>query len=265
MARPLEGMSVLVTRPAPQGEKLVAAIREAGGTALAFPLLEIRELDRDPSVDAVFDRLDGFDIAIFISANAVRAALGRWRERGSAWPATLMCLAIGSATAQALAREGIAATSAAVAMISEELLALDALAQVAGRRIVIFKGAGGRDLLATSLRARGAHVSECGLYRRVAPATPPAELARQLAHNGVDTVLISSGEGLSNLLGLLGGDLAGTMAGRITLVVPGERVAQLARASGFMRLEVASNATDEAMLAVLRGLAARKRAESEHT
>ena len=73
------------------------------------------------------------------------------------------------------------------------------------------------------------------------------------------------GEGFTNLLGLLGRDLAGTMAGRITLVVPGERVAQLARTSGFMRLEIAANATDEAMLAALRGLAARKRAESEHT
>ncbi|MBK7730082.1 MAG: uroporphyrinogen-III synthase [Gammaproteobacteria bacterium] len=265
MARSLEGVSVLVTRPAPQGESLVAAIREAGGAALALPLLEIRELERDASADAVFDRLDGFDIAIFISANAVRVALGRWRARGGAWPAQLMCLAIGSATEQALAREGIAATSAAAAMNSEELLALDVLAKVDGRRIVIFKGAGGRDLLAASLRARGAHVSGCALYRRVAPATPTAELARQLARSGVDTVLISSGEGFTNLLGLLGRDLAGTMAGRITLVVPGERVAQLARTSGFMRLEVAANATDEAMLAALRGLAARKRAESEHT
>ena len=67
---------MLVTRPAPQGESLVAAIREAGGAALALPLLEIRELERDASADAVFDRLDGFDIAIFISVNAVRVARG---------------------------------------------------------------------------------------------------------------------------------------------------------------------------------------------
>ena len=265
MTRSLEGLRVLVTRPAPQGERLVAAIREAGGAALAFPLLEIRKLDREPSSVVVFDHLDGFDIAIFISTNAVRAALACWRERAGAWPATLMCLGIGSATAKALAEEGIVAASAAAAMNSEELLALDVLAGVEGRRIVIFKGAGGRDLLATSLAARGARVTECALYRRVAPALPPAELARRLAKDGFDTVLISSAEGFANLLGLLGRDLAGTMAGGITLVVPGERVAQLARASGFMRLEIAANATDEAMLAALHALAARNRAESEHS
>ncbi len=265
MSRSLEGLRVLVTRPVPQGERLLAAIREAGGAALAFPLLEIRELDREPSSAAVFDHLASFDIAIFISTNAVRATLARWRGRASEWPATLTCLGIGSATAQALADEGIVALSAAAAMNSEELLALDVLAEVAGRQIVIFKGSGGRDLLATSLDARGARVTECALYRRVVPTVLPGELTRRLAKDGFDTVLISSTEGLVNLLGLLGGDLAGTMADRITLVVPGERAAQLARANGFMRLEVAANATDEAMLAALHGLAARNRAESEHT
>lgn len=265
MTRSLEGLCVLVTRPAPQGERLVAAIREAGGAALAFPLLEIRELDREPSSWEVFDHLDDFDIAIFISTNAVRAALARWREQARAWPTTLKCLGIGSATAQALAGEGIVAVSAVSAMDSEELLALDVLAAVEGRQVVIFKGSGGRDLLATSLAARGARVTECALYRRVTPAVSSAELAIRLVMDGFDTLLISSGEGFTNLLGLLGGDLAGTMADRVTLVVPGERVAQLARASGFMRLEIAANATDEAMLAALHGLAVRNRAESEHS
>jgi uroporphyrinogen-III synthase len=244
---------------------LLAAIREAGGAALALPMLEIQALVPEPASAAILAALSDFDIAIFISTNAVRAACARWRESGTAWPNKLLCLATGTGTAQALAREGIAASSAVAAMNSEELLALDVLAAVQDKRIVIFKGEGGRGLLGASLRARGARVSECILYRRVPPAVEPAELQRILAESAIDTVLISSAEGLANLVGLLGEDSAGTMTGRLVLVVPGERIAQLARASGFTRVEIAANATDGAMLAALHRRARRNAAGPERS
>jgi uroporphyrinogen-III synthase len=260
MREDLAGIRALVTRPAAQAAALAAAVRAAGGQAWEFPLLEIAPLDAgdvqaNAAVADTLRELASFDLAIFISGNAVRELLARLRGSGRDWPARLACLAVGSATARSLREAGIDCASAATAMDSEELLAHAAIAAVASRRIVIFKGVGGRELLARELAARGARVTECALYRRRLPATSAAELLGALRAHAVNALLLSSGEALANLLGLLGGNAAGTIAPELVVVTPGERLAGQARAAGFRTVEVAANATDAAMLAALRRLA----------
>ena len=142
-------------------------------------------------------------------------------------------------------------------MDSEELLAHPGLGPVAGRRIVIFKGVGGRDLLARVLVERGATVTQCALYRRRLPATASQrELHALIEGRAINVLLLSSAEALANLLGLPGADTAGTIPADLALVTPGERVAAQARDAGFSAVEPAANATDAAMLAALERLAA---------
>ncbi|MEW6690908.1 MAG: uroporphyrinogen-III synthase, partial [Pseudomonadota bacterium] len=85
---PLAARRILVTRPEPQAEALAALIRGAGGEALCVPALEIRELADLSAFHAVADRLDSFDLAIFVSRNAVRRALALLERRRGArpWP-----------------------------------------------------------------------------------------------------------------------------------------------------------------------------------
>ena len=91
-------------------------------------------------------------------------------RRRRSWPARLRAFAPGPGTAAALAAAGIHdVTIPATTFDSEGLLALPALSQVAGKRIAIFRGEGGRDLLGDTLRARGALVDYVDCYRRAAP------------------------------------------------------------------------------------------------
>src|SRR5262249_25370422 len=106
MVMALSGIRALVTRPAAQGEALCTAVRGGGGEAACLPLLEIEPLP----VQELAPHLEGIgacEIAVFVSANAVRATLARLREAGLAWPAHLRSIAIGSATRAALAESGI--------------------------------------------------------------------------------------------------------------------------------------------------------------
>lgn len=254
MPHELRGVVALVTRPAGQGDALAAAIRHRGGCALECPLLAIQPLAPDPL--ALAAQLAQSQIAIFISTNAVFCALAAVRAAGLVWPPSICCLAVGSATREALRREGLAASDAGgEVMNSEELLGHPALAAVTGRRIVVFKGEGGREFLAAELRARGAVVEECALYRRELPGDASAVLERQLDANRINVFLANSGETLANLLGLLGGMPAGKVPDGAVFVVPGERVAAEARWPSQARVVTARNASDAAMLEALEGIA----------
>jgi len=231
-AAPLDGIGVLVTRPAAQAEPLCRLIEQAGGTAHRFPVLEICPVTPSATVAAVLDRLAAFDLAIFISANAVEHGLAAVRSRG-AWPERLATVAIGRATAAALTAQGLPpAICPSGPFDSETLLAHPELQQVAGRRVVIFRGVGGRELLAEALRSRGAEVAYVEAYRRVRPESDPAPLLTQWRAGAIDVAVVTSREGLDNLCALVG-DEGRPWLLRTPLVVASDRVLKLVEQRGF--------------------------------
>ncbi|MFM7274046.1 MAG: uroporphyrinogen-III synthase [Gammaproteobacteria bacterium] len=247
----LSGTVALVTRPQGQGSALCAAIRASGGEAVEFPLLAIDALH--PPDAAFRAALASHGLAIFVSTNAVTQATVLLERTGASWPESLRCLAVGDATRAALRAAGLPVVEAnSQAMNSEELLAQPLLRDVRGRRVLILKGEGGRELLAAVLRERGACVEELALYRRSMPAVDDAAFADLLRERGVNAFLANSAETLANLLGLLARVPAGTIRPDSLFVVPGERIAAEAEARVPGRLGVARNASDAAMLAALR-------------
>ena len=154
----LRGRRIVLTRPAGQNEGLAELVRAAGGEPVVFPALEIRDLDDPGPLLAAADRLDGYDLAVFVSPNAVDRAMNAIRSR-RAWPAGLRAATVGAASEQALARHGVTDVIAPSGRFdSEALLAMPALAAVGGKRVVVFRGDGGRELLGDTLRVRGATV-----------------------------------------------------------------------------------------------------------
>lgn len=238
----------MVTRPRRQAGKLASLIEAEGGRALQYPAIEIRPAD-SRALRATLENLDAFSLAIFISQNAVEQGLERARALRP-WPAALAVAAVGSGTRRALQAAGFPQVIAPEGRgDSEALLACAELSSVAGKRIVIFRGLGGREVLATTLRERGATVVYAECYSRERPATDMTPLLAEWARGAVDAVTVSSAEGLANLAGLLG-EAGSRYLAETPLFVPHERVAGQARGMAVMRVEVAG-ASDEEVLAAL--------------
>ncbi|MDX1593008.1 MAG: uroporphyrinogen-III synthase [Gammaproteobacteria bacterium] len=244
---PLDGVGVLVTRPEHQAEALCAQVAQAGGIPVRFPAIAIEAPSDPDAAAAVIDTLERFDLAIFISANAVERGVAAVRARRS-WPAGLATASIGAATARALDAHGLAPEVQPEGRFdSESLLAHPALADVRGRRVVIFRGEGGRETLAETLRARGAEVVYAEVYRRMRPQADPAPLIARWRAGGVGVVVATSVEGVRNLWALLGPE--GRPLLRTTpLVVSSARVLQQALELGCGGpIRVADASSDQAL------------------
>jgi uroporphyrinogen-III synthase len=251
----LDGIKVLVTRPAAQASHLCELIEQAGGEAVRFPLLAV-EAANSPQLHHLLARLDSYDLAIFISPNAVRFAVEAAAPYGGI-PATLPIAAVGDGSRRALEQQ----LGRTVDLVpqgrydSEALLALPQLQWLSGKRIIIFRGNGGRELLADTLRQRGATVDYAEVYQRLRPqAVSPATVAAW-QRGAVNIITVTSNESLQNLYEMVAGQQRDWLLGMPLLVVS-ERGATLAQQLGFRHPAlIAGNASDEAIVTTLAGWA----------
>jgi uroporphyrinogen-III synthase len=248
--KPLDGLAILVTRPERQACRFCELVEAGGGKAVRFPTMEIRGLNPVGSPLADAKRLKRFDWMIFISANAVYFAL-KACNNALFVPPNLKVAAIGQATAAALEQSGMRVDLVPVARFnSEEFLTLPEMQAVAGQRFLIIRGQGGREVLAETLRQRGAAVAYLEVYRRLRPTVDIHDCLKRWRGTGIDAVTIFSGESLVNFIAMLGDEGMG-WAREIPLVVAGERIAAQAEAAGFKKVILASNATDWALFEAL--------------
>jgi len=252
-ALPLAGLGIVITRPRAAAEALAATLAAAGARPFVFPALAIEPPTGPAAMDASLARLGQCDLAIFVSANAVEHGLAAARRQGP-WPSQARVAAVGEATAQALRNSGFGdVISPAGRHDSESLLALDPLKAVGGRKILIFRGENGRELIRETLESRGASVAYVECYRRVRPAGDPAPLLGAWARGQVHAVSVLSAETLENFVAMIGAE-GESRLGRTVLVVPHEAVASRPLARRFARVLVAP--PGEGMVPALAGLRA---------
>lgn len=226
----LASRTIVVTRPAHQAATLAAMIEAAGGRALLFPVIAIADIDDRHPLDALIDRLDEFRWAIFVSPNAVHKALTAITAR-RALPPGLQFAAVGGGTVNELAKFGVSGVTAPDRFDSEALLGLPPLQDVAGQRIVIFRGVGGREILAAALTGRGAKVEYAECYRRVVPAGGAAPLITAWNEGRLDAITVTSSEGVRNLAALVGERGRDRLA-QTPVFAPHPRIARTARELG---------------------------------
>ena len=220
----LKGFGVLVTRPEHQAHELVSAIEEAGGEAIRFPVIDIEPHD-SVEVNHSLEALPASDITIFISTNAVIFGLPYANGDDAA------IAAIGPGTRSAVESAGRPVDIfPAQGFDSEHLLAEAELQDVAGKNIRIIRGDSGRELLANTLRERGATVDYLPVYRRLARIYSPnllSGLEHRWRDGQVNCVIAMSVDSLDKLEEILPAGCRELLS-KTPLVTPSTRVLRTA-------------------------------------
>jgi len=239
---PLTGLSVLVTRPAPQAEVLANQIRDLGGEAHVLPAIDIKPL--------VASLSGTYELVIFVSVNAVEHG-----ARLIVRTEQMRIAAIGRATAAALAAASLPADIIPEqGATSETLLAHPQLTLTPGGRVLIVRGRGGRDVLQQTFLSRGFAVEMLEVYERVAPpADEPRrnEIEQLWSTGGFDAVTATSVETLQNLQSMLT-EQGRMLLGVTPLVVASPRIRDAAIRMGLGgECIIAAGADDQAISGAL--------------
>lgn len=244
---------IWVTRPVAQAKALLQSIEQAGWIAEAVPTIEIIAAgDPDTLATQARQRLAAATLAVFVSRNAVDWL---WRVLADATHCLNNCrlLAVGPSTSVALQERGnhVVVTPAA-GSDSEALLALPILTAPGNEHIIIVRGCGGRELLATTLRARGAEVEYLEVYARRTHAGTAARLPRLWQDRPPAAIVVSSPAGLAALQKLTPPEQQSRL--RTTMLVClGERLAASASEQGYTDCRsVAAGGGDATIMASLQ-------------
>ncbi len=242
----LANIGVAITRPINQAKKLTQLIQAAGGNVISFPLIEITALDDYTAFEQIVADINSFDWILFISSNAVENSMPRLIKQGI--PKHLKFAAIGPTTAKILQLFGINEVLIPQDRFdSESLLSLPAMKIMQGKKVMIVRGIGGRDVLANTLTERGAIITFAECYQRVNPQTNCHVLEQAYKDGKLHAIVVTSSEAMRYLLAMAG---ESNWLKQITICVNHARVAEQPLEME-LKVKVAKAPGDEAMLATL--------------
>ena len=247
----LQGLHVAVTRPLDQAESISEAIYNLGGDVISFPLISISPLENYDEFEQVIKSLERVEWAIFISSNAVDNALPRILRKFGRVPENIKFAAIGHQTAKKLGVYGVhQVLTPATRFDSEHLLSLAEMSDVVNKNIIIFRGIGGRDVLADTLKSRGANVTFAECYRRINPQSDTQFLNCKWQQGLLNAIIVTSSEAMRNLIDM---SAKSEWLRHVTLCVNHARIAELPLKLG-LKVLVTEVPGDDAMIKCLSKL-----------
>jgi uroporphyrinogen-III synthase len=241
----------LVTRPEHQAAGLSRSLQQHRFEPLLFPTIEIEAAPLNDFLEHLDTHIASYDVLLFVSRNAVDYCFHFLN--GDVLPSHVQVGVIGSGTLAALHLHGHSTLIIPKGDFnSEGLLAASALQQVEGKRVLIFRGQEGRNLLGDTLRERGASVDYCEVYRRALPKNARQRYQNMVEANGAPEVAVfTSSEGMRNSFNILDQSQCQQLL-EIPWLLISERMRETATDLGHNEdIIIAKSASDEGLLQAL--------------
>lgn len=241
-------MSILITRPSPDGEKLVDKLLNVGKFAYHLPLIYFTEGKDLSSLKRQLSLLSTGDFLFIISQYAIGYAHRYLLNIGISWPSKLKYFSIGKATSIKMFHlSGILVKYSQKQETSEGLLELPELIYINGKNALILRGNGGRTILEKTLQKRGAYVTYCECYNRNYLKYNGIEQYFYMLSLNVTTIVITSKGILIQLYYLIPKYYRIYWLIRCQLIVVSTRLALCARRLGWKNIIVAYSASNDVL------------------
>ncbi len=259
-------LKVLITRPEAKAQQLASLLNDQGITNTCQALFDYQAY---ASTQETNTALKSADILIFVGVAAVE-----FSHASSPFPVnslrqktSQLFFAVGNATKQALMAIGITQVLSPPPQQehSEGLLNLAELADVNDKKVVIFRGNGGREHIANSLVLRGAKVSYVESYQRVW-RTLPINIAQQWRAQQINCIVITSNDILLALIKYLASTTENTdnyWQTQCLWLVVSDRIEKSAKALGLTQVINSHSASSQKISDRLQALACKHQVNND--
>jgi uroporphyrinogen-III synthase len=252
---------VIVTRPAAPGERLAAALRRRGCEVAWWPAFDIAAPADEAAVRRALDHLADYDLALFVSPNAVHATAERL---AADWPASTVIGAVGASTRDAAAAELPGAGAVPIVAPddgdesgSEGFWRAWRATGRRARRVLVLRAAAGRDWIIDQFRAADAEVDALAVYGRSPHSLPEGEwsrLRRWMGGGVLPITIVSSAEAVGAILEQVRRvEGAADWLQRGLAIATHPRVAQRLHEAGFEHVEAVAS-DDSAVIRKLESI-----------
>lgn len=246
---PLDGITVLVTRAAEQAQLLCVRLEDLGAQTIVHPVIQILPPEDTSGLDRGIERIDQFEWLVFVSTNAVRYFLERFRALGGS-PDSLRCkkiAAIGQSTAAWLEEHADLQVDLIPPTSNSQGLGESLLSAVGNNQKLLIARADRRTSTLTDLLSESAvKFEEVITYRTCDVSTADPAVASQMANGAVDWVTITSGAIARAAFRIFGDEIRKT---HLVSISPAT-----SRAIGELGLEPAAEATDYDMAGIVESI-----------
>jgi uroporphyrinogen-III synthase len=254
------GSPVLVTRPARAGERLTEHLRGRGFNAVWWPAFEITGTADENRTRAALAGLADYDLALFVSSNAVHAVAARLSAE---WPPATAIGVVGEATRETVLAELHGAAFAPLIAPADDDAGSEGLWRAwlqsgrRARRVLLLRAEQGRDWIVEQFRAAGAEIDAVAVYRRCVHQPDAAafeQMSRWISAGIAPTVVFSSSEAVGALDGqvvAVAGAQSWLRSGRALATHP--RVAEQLREANYADVATCS-ADDDAVTGKLESM-----------
>jgi uroporphyrinogen-III synthase len=251
-AGPLMHAHVLITRPVMPASRTAQRLSALGATPYVFPTIIIEPPVNAAPLKEALANLSRYHAAIFVSPSAAEMTIAPMGAPPIRLPETMPVYAPGPGTAEELHLRGVTNTETPTTNFdSEGLLALPSLQSsfITGKRIAIFRGNDGRELLREELQKRGAIVDAITAYHRRPPNMPPTGLVELLRVKKINAISAMSSDAVANLVATTPKS-AHVLLFALPIYASHERIAETATKLGFRNV-VTTQAGDAGLIAAL--------------
>ncbi len=253
MNLPLHNITLWLTRPAGQAKNLTKLLEAEGANVFHLPLIQIEAIPQNKKIENKIKKLNQYDMAFFISTNAAQFGMELIETYFSSLPKEVKYFCPGPATASILQSYGLDVDHPEKAMSTEGLLILPGIRKVLlqesknKKSAIIFRGAGGRELLANALRSKGVNVNYIELYKRVLPEYKDSYLKDILKSKKPDGIIFSSVEAIHNFSTLF--EKIYPEYKEIPIFVSSPRLKEVSKKIGFSSISLLKAADDNSIAA----------------
>lgn len=234
---------ILITRPRARAEEFADRLRAAGFEPVFFPVIEIKPVENNASLELALSKLGCYEWTVFSSINAVEAVFEQFPSIDWSGAKTA---AIGPKTANALKSRGIAPNFVPQEYVAEAIL--PGLGDLRGKWVLLPRAEIARKELPEAICNAGGVPHEITVYKTL-PAQPDIEAIDAL-RSGVDVITLTSQSTVQNFITITkqNGIDPLNLPNHPFFACIGPITEQAAREAGLANIVVAEEYTTEGLL-----------------